>query len=316
MQLILHPQVHNRYKGLRDASQLLDREDGAPLEFSHGAFRFGHAMVRNEYMINGDDTLGIQTAVLNTTHRSLGREPLGPEWLVDWARFFAPAGTGAAELPRGAGVAVNFAHKIGPLYTTRLGQQSVMAAKDPAQGQGLAFRDLRSAAYAGMWTVPALCDELRRQGFRDVVPEYAELKPQIANWLRGAFQDATAEVRDAAVDNLSNDPPLPFFVLYEAAHSTAPGHQPDRRLGPVGSILVAETIYGALLRHPIACESGPTLTQRIKNCCRALLDDPQALSRVPGQNPEMERNLEIESMPQLLQFMADNGAFPSGPPPA
>jgi hypothetical protein len=309
----LRPDVYDRYKDLRDASQLLDREDGAPLEFSHGAFRFGHALVRSQYTINSDTPQGIEKAVHRTSQRALGEGPLGADWLVDWAHFFLPAAQEPALQPDAG---INFAHTIGPQYASMLGDNSVLFPKDQAGGQGLAYRDLRSAAYAGMWSVPALCDELRRHGLQEIVPDYGSWKPQIADWLRREVSDAAVEFPDAAVEAISNDPPLPFFVLYEAAYSARPGEPLGRRLGAVGSILVAESIYGALLRHPIAFESAPTLTQRVKDCCSALLDDPHALSRAPGQtghNPEMERNLEIKDMPQLLQFMADNGAF-AGPP--
>src|SRR5262249_59813687 len=47
----------------------------------------------------------------------------------------------------------------------------------------------------------------------------------------------------ADIETLSNDPPLPFFVLFEAMQ------QPEARglhLGPLGSIIVAEVIFGAL----------------------------------------------------------------------
>src|SRR5262249_60398202 len=45
------------------------------------------------------------------------------------------------------------------------------------------------------------------------------------------------------IEPLSNDPPLPFFVLFEAMqqHGARGLH-----LGPLGSIIVAEVIFGAL----------------------------------------------------------------------
>jgi hypothetical protein len=45
---------------------------------------------------------------------------------------------------------------------------------------------------------------------------------------------------------LSNDPPLPFFVLFEAMQEPHEG----RHLGPLGSIIVAEVIFGALALAP------------------------------------------------------------------
>ena len=44
---ILHPDIHAA------ASKFpLHSEEGIPKEFSHGAFRFGHAMIRDQYLVN------------------------------------------------------------------------------------------------------------------------------------------------------------------------------------------------------------------------------------------------------------------------
>jgi hypothetical protein len=289
---ILHPDIQARYSTLRDTEGLLDQEDGAPLEFSHGAFRFGHAMVRSRYMINSDEALGTEIAISRTSQRQLNEGPQQPEWLVDWARFFSPDTAGNEPAIR-----ANFARKIGPQYSDVFSMHPIAPPKDPVEGKGLAYRDLRSAAYAGLWSVPALCAELRASGFADIVPEYDAWKARIAGWLGPTFTPEEARA-------IANDPPLPFFVLFEAGHSGTPG----TRLGPVGSILVAEAIYGALLRHPTGFEGPATLAARIKNCCGAILGDQEALSDRSGQRA----NLEIGNMPQLLQFMASNGAFVTG----
>src|SRR3954464_1272796 len=54
----LHPAIHAAYRGANpdfiDRAAESTTDDGwkIPIEFSHGAFRFGHAMVRPEYQIN------------------------------------------------------------------------------------------------------------------------------------------------------------------------------------------------------------------------------------------------------------------------
>ncbi len=59
MRRVLHPSIYAAYTGpvpnfIDPASSGGHEQDGwqIPLEFSHGAFRFGHAMVRPEYVIN------------------------------------------------------------------------------------------------------------------------------------------------------------------------------------------------------------------------------------------------------------------------
>jgi hypothetical protein len=59
MRRVIHPAIYAVYDGPNPTSsiapfrrRLSDRGWEIPLEFSHGAFRFGHAMVRPEYQIN------------------------------------------------------------------------------------------------------------------------------------------------------------------------------------------------------------------------------------------------------------------------
>ena len=55
------------------------------------------------------------------------------------------------------------------------------------------------------------------------------------------------------IETLANDPPLPFFILFEAMR------QPQAeglRLGPLGSIIVSEVIFGALERNEIPAGRG------------------------------------------------------------
>ena len=45
------------------------------------------------------------------------------------------------------------------------------------------------------------------------------------------------------IETLANDPPLPFFILFEAMQQP---HSEGMHLGPLGSIIVSEVIFGAL----------------------------------------------------------------------
>ena len=62
-----------------------------PVEFSHGAFRFGHAMVRDMYKFNSGSHFS-NVEIINGTRiqNSAGafRDPLIPEWIVEWANFY------------------------------------------------------------------------------------------------------------------------------------------------------------------------------------------------------------------------------------
>jgi hypothetical protein len=72
----------------------------------------------------------------------------------------------------------------------------------------------------------------------------------------------------------------------------------------VGSIIVAETILGSLMRNSIAYEVQPTLKQRIAETCGQLIGDRAVLDGIP----------EIRRMQELLKFMTDGGAIPAPAP--
>ena len=115
------------------------------------------------------------------------------------------------------------------------------------------------------------------------------------------------EPRD--VNDLVCDPPLAFFVLFEAAHSDS-GLTPvaaggGRHLGPLGSIIVAETIFGALRNHPVAFEdAAPDLRGRLEAVGTQLLGNGAVLTQLG----------DIKTMSDLVRFMKTSGAFgPTGP---
>jgi hypothetical protein len=117
---------------------------------------------------------------------------------------------------------------------------------------------------------------------------------------------------DAAA--IAQNPPLSLFVLFEAAHTIRDG-RPVRdgggcRLGMLGSIVVAETIYGALKRDRIADFEDPSaLGDQIRRCCATILDDEQALNDVGV--PIAGGHRDIDTMADLLSFMAASQCFPN-----
>jgi len=109
-----------------------------------------------------------------------------------------------------------------------------------------------SAGLAGLWSVWALIDAVRgnpaRSCFAPLLAETRECRPaELAKW-----RDSLPAVSQPGVTTmhaLEDDPPLPFFVLLEAASASEhPG------LGVLGSIIVAEAIFGALARDRLPVE--------------------------------------------------------------
>lgn len=301
---ILHRRIHDRYAV--EKQRPLDPGEGIPLEFTFGAFRFGHAMVREAYDVNsafaGQGTRGALERSGQQAHVA-GMLPIGGRWLIDWARFF----------DNDKNIAPNESRLISPHYPDVLTNNTLLFP--PKVGgidtEGLTHRDLLSAAFAGQMSVPALIRSMQEKGFAGV-ESFDAWQPRIEDWLTEGFFDPD----DQALPLLVNDPPLPFFVLFEAAYIGKPetGVLGGRRLGPVGSVIVAETILGAMQKFP-APASGPTLKEAIRRCGEALLGalDPNAptapspfKAAVCGALADID---EIEEMPQLLRYMGRVGIF-------
>ena len=90
--------------------------------------------------------------------------------------------------------------------------------------------------------------------------------------------------------NLSNDPPLPFFILFEAMQQPQAEGQ---RLGPLGSIIVSEVIFGALARDPRS-SGGDALAGQLADLSSRILSG-EFFQEIP----------DISSMAQLVKFTTE-----------
>ena len=242
MRRILHPAIYAAYCGT--SPDFIDRPDSAkrfpnqgweiPLEFSHGAFRFGHAMVRPEYQINDLSLHDLNITLEKSSVNDPANMPLDETWMVQWSRFFEINGS-----------APNLSRRIGPHLSDGLGNDQIFPAFDETERVGLLYRDLLGAGLAGMWSVDALIAEIGHRkpqllaGSR-LLTDRAWRVGRIREWL--ASGQVYGALTPDDIETLSNDPPLPFFILFEAMQQEARG----LHLGPLGSIIVAEVIFGAL----------------------------------------------------------------------
>ena len=296
LEKILHPLVYKRYA--IDGLSPVDTGPGVPLEFSHGAFRFGHAMVRSAYQVNRDDELSTQFALRLSSQGTPQFVPVTEQWAVEWARFFKVG----EKQP-------NLSRRIGPAYSGALDDESRFPALGDDDATGLASRDLVSACYAGCWSVPVLFAKLKDGPLRDLVPDFRVWQDPISAWLKEGETGSAEAFEPGDVNDLVCDPPLPFFVLFEAARSdrglTPVAAGGGRHLGPLGSIIVAETIFGALRNHPVAFEdAAPDLRGKLEAVCTALVGNAAVLAQLG----------DIKTMSDLVRFMKTSGAFgPTGP---
>jgi hypothetical protein len=263
-----------------------DRAWSVPLEFSQGAIRFGHSLVRDEYVINDGATNDLLENLIKTSLADPRNMPLNESWVVQWSHFFDIDGR-----------KTNLAKRIGPHYSSGLLSQQIFPAIDAGGRVGLAYRDLLSSAFSGLWSVRPLIEEIRRRrpefvSRARVLDDHAWRTHEISSWLRRQRLFGGLDADDIAT--LSADPPLSFYTQWEAMH-TADG----LRLGPLGSIVVAETLFAALAIP---------------------LDEPEdsgRCERAEGSGEERElldRLTQVRTMPDLIRFVRDASALASSDP--
>ncbi|MGE5157210.1 MAG: hypothetical protein ACM3OF_03585 [Gemmatimonas sp.] len=297
MRRVLSPEIYAAYSG--EAPSFMDHATDAagdwqiPFEFSHGAFRFGHAMVRPEYRINDLASHDLSNTLEKTCTNDPVNMPLDETWMVQWSRFFEIRGSRP-----------NLSRRIGPYLSDALGHDQIFASFDETERVGLLYRDLLGASLAGLWSVDALIAEIavRRPHFvkpSRLLSDRTYRKSQLRDWLAAAPAYGALDPED--IDALSDDPPLPFFILFEAMQEPQRGFH----LGPLGSVIVAEVVFGALARARLALGCEPdTLAGQLAHCS-AKYYATNVFSHVP----------DIANMAQLAEFATDiadlEGAVPA-----
>ena len=273
---LLHPAVW-RAMNERTATpeDWLWQSPGIPMEFTHGALRVGHAMVRPSYALN-DRQPPIDIAQLLGKRGDAGTPhvALPADWVVQWSRFFSLGGT------------PNYSRRISATRSS-FDFQDLLPAADPCFPDAIGFRDMLSAAAARLWSVGAMIEAIMERT-PDVIPvgwtfaNAVRRRSLIAQWLRQVQRDAGG-LTESDIFQLSNDPPLPLFILLEA------GLDPilrGRCLGVLGSVIVGEVMFRRL-----AVEHGRL--EMLRTAARTALPAELAAA-VAG----------IDSMPGLVQFVA------------
>jgi hypothetical protein len=293
---ILHGKVSKAYRAYgADSSKYIDpvkHDRPIPLEFTHAAFRFAHAMVRSKYRINDEHAeFPLFEILRQTSSRSPSQMPLDKPWIVKWSNFF--------KLIQTDGHRPLLSRRIGPSFTSLLG---VFDQFDTTHSKRLAYRDLMSGSFAGLWSVKGLIEKIK-----STHSHLVELSPLLmdedkrAEWIaecltgtkKPAIGTPAGPLSGKEVGALSKDPPLFLFILCEAAHNETAG----LRLGVLGSVIVAETLYGSLNLDPLPAEVNSNgLEQSLANLCR----------RIYGKANEdrLKEASHIKDMGELIKYTA------------
>lgn len=259
-----------------------------PLEFSVGAFRLGHSMIREIYDWNAvfsvNGSIGNFGTLLNLflfsgTSGNLNPgtdsddplagtfERLPSNWVIDWTRMFDFVGDGTPELA--PETFVNFARPLDirltdPLKQLPLGSFGARTPSTPPiplgdRRRNLAFRNLMRGRMVQLATGQELA--ARINGALTAAGRSGETFSPLSRdeILGNEFGGLTAGERDF----LATHTPLWFYVLREASLNLNGGRPGSGRLGKVGGRIVAEVFHRAmggsrisLLRDP---EFIPTL---------------------------------------------------------
>jgi hypothetical protein len=184
-----------------------------PFEFSVGAYRFGHSMVRETYHYNSTFTRATLRDLFRLTALSgdlRGSNTLPEIWIIDWNNFLDGGTNRARSIDTGLSRALFALTGFNkPMPEARLPVRNLL--------RGYMLRLPTGQAVAGALNLPVMTP----QEIEEVAESVSE--EQLAAVRAGQFADRT---------------PLWYYILAEAAR------EPSGRLGPVGSTIVAEVIIG------------------------------------------------------------------------
>jgi hypothetical protein len=249
-----------------------------PVEFSVGAYRFGHSMVRPIYRLNpqlaggADPTKATPDEITRglagrffifagVQHRGLnGFDEFPQQWAIDWSLFFDIGGSinqgGKARVQPAYKIDTSLVNPVGFLPEFSKPAQAPTGEFTVAQLQSipidpkmnpanLAQRNLLRGLAMGL---PSGQDVARAMGVKPIADE--DLRVGKAVLADVATNKSLATFNEVFADSA----PLWFYVLAEAQHefvmrAKAPGGKGDEepvRLGTVGGRIVAETLIGLL----------------------------------------------------------------------
>ena len=223
-----------------------------PLEFTVGAYRFGHSMVTSNYYYN-DNLPGasfsslVPLKMMKLPDAEGLMQSLPDSRVIQWKRFVFDRGSATkTDNP-------NFAGSLIPALIkqqfTVLNEKGEVLPCEP----NLAVIDLLRGYMLGLPTGQAVASLLIQKG--------RQLRQITADEIATIAKNRSVEqfnILTASEFDFCNRTPLWFYVLAEAQILNA-----GKRLGPVGTTIVAEVLLGLVRRGPdsILSQDGPYIEE-------------------------------------------------------
>lgn len=207
-----------------------------PLEFTVGAFRFGHSMVRSSYNLNEitlskDARLDFLIRFIKKSEVSL-KNRLRSSWVINWNLFFDIPGS--QNKPTG----FNLARKINTKYEGILGTFSEFPGNEK-RINSLSAIDLYRAVRWKLPTGQAMADNIINKLKARNLELLRNLTPVE---MRQTFRN---DLTDDQKNRLTDDTPFLYYILAEAEV-----HKTGEKLGDIGSWIVSEVFIKLLYESP------------------------------------------------------------------
>lgn len=214
-------QVHPRYYDPANAGTA-----DMPVEFSVGAYRFGHSQVRAGYKITSSGGFQVFNPLFGFPNQDdlRGGRLIAADHVIFWPNFINVDGV----TPTGPNGPINISRKIDTLLSSGLFNLPIPGA-EARDSAILAERNIQRAREYGLPSGQAVAKRLRLRVWKN--SEIAAAIPGMT--LAGLTDDANGPYKGEA--------PLWLYILAESkiVHD-------GKKLGPVGSRIVAEVIGGLL----------------------------------------------------------------------